>query len=709
MPNGNIDIDDEEVILNRQNLTHNVNTSDSIQHSMNQYNNGIYNDSNNLSKEKSIILTVTCTSIGMFTGLLGPTFPFLAENLSTEVSSIVQLITVKAIGFFIGTCLSSYLYTWFNVCCLLGLSCLSISFGICSLAFITDLTAFYLTSLTLGIGLGLCYNGIDALYNRLWSRPSVSTIRWLHLLVAVGVTLSTLILLPSTMPNDSNILSLSTLTQSFRGRRAISDNTTFVFNSTSKIRKNITKPAVVSSDILAGTLYTKPNSDAEQLNEKSLCIQTYCCYDENNPNNTFTCQEQNKNQSNDCNTVLSSCRMLSTNICHINKINTWCRIMRICPNETILNCTIEFIDTAINVNRSSTIVTIKPNTTILSSTTVTTHITTVTSTTATTTIRIPITYRKKPPTADSDNDDLSQNFFYLKIRLFFQTITSIHLLYLFLTCSFFLLGICYSILAMRGEGINSPLVINLNPLSLLILKPHYVIHTSNTQASLLSDTSSFKFAILIILFYFILSGIESFCTYLTYSFGIHNNLSEYECLILQICYHFGRLIDILINYLWFLLDKYRKKQSNLISIKFLILLRLIVLFVICFSNLFQLKIYFLFFSIGFLLTSLSSLILYWIERDLYLNETLIRFILYTIIISEMIIPLILFYKIDYFIQFYLFIGLALLIILFLLILYISKNWQTNQFYHLLSTSMDMNEMESQPNTDNDKFKDTKLQ
>ncbi|CAF4263241.1 unnamed protein product, partial [Adineta steineri] len=93
----------------------------------------------------------------------------------------------------------------------------------------------------------------------------------------------------------------------------------------------------------------------------------------------------------------------------------------------------------------------------------------------------------------------------------------------------------------------------------------------------------------------------------------------------------------------------------------------------------------------------------------YLNEILIRFILYTIIISEMIIPLILFYKIDYFIQFYLFIGLALLIILFLLILYISKNWQTNQFYHLLSTSMDMNEMESQPNTDNDKFKDTKLQ
>lgn len=48
----------------------------------------------------------------MFSGLLGPTFPFLAQNMSTELSSVVWLIAVKAIGFLIGTCLSSYLYTW---------------------------------------------------------------------------------------------------------------------------------------------------------------------------------------------------------------------------------------------------------------------------------------------------------------------------------------------------------------------------------------------------------------------------------------------------------------------------------------------------------------------------------------------------------------------------------------------------------------------
>lgn len=47
----------------------------------------------------------------------------------------------------------------FNVCCLLGLSCLAISFGVCSLPLINDLATFYLTSLILGIGLGISYNG----------------------------------------------------------------------------------------------------------------------------------------------------------------------------------------------------------------------------------------------------------------------------------------------------------------------------------------------------------------------------------------------------------------------------------------------------------------------------------------------------------------------------------------------------------------------
>ncbi len=83
-------------------------------------------------------------------------------------------------------------------------------------------------------------------------------------------------------------------------------------------------------------------------------------------------------------------------------------------------------------------------------------------------------------------------------------------------------------------------------------------------------------------------------------------------------------------------------------------------------------------------------------------------ILFAIIISEMIFPIFLFYKIEYFVQFYLFIGLSLLIGLFLIILYISKKSQKNRFYRLLPTAIDMDEMESQEDTDNQRLKDTKL-
>ncbi len=94
----------------------------------------------------------------------------------------------------------------FNVCCLLGLSCLAISFGVCSLPLITDLATFYLTSLILGIGLAISYNGIDTLYNRLWTRPSLASVRWLHLLVAFGAILSTLMLFPSTFSTKNETL-----------------------------------------------------------------------------------------------------------------------------------------------------------------------------------------------------------------------------------------------------------------------------------------------------------------------------------------------------------------------------------------------------------------------------------------------------------------------------------------------------------------------
>jgi len=49
---------------------------------------------------------------GMFTGLLGPTFPFLSQRMPADLSAIIWLIAMKAIGFLIGTFLSSYLYAW---------------------------------------------------------------------------------------------------------------------------------------------------------------------------------------------------------------------------------------------------------------------------------------------------------------------------------------------------------------------------------------------------------------------------------------------------------------------------------------------------------------------------------------------------------------------------------------------------------------------
>jgi hypothetical protein len=48
----------------------------------------------------------------MFTGLLGPTFPFLSQRMPADLSAIIWLIAMKAIGFLIGTLLSSYLYAW---------------------------------------------------------------------------------------------------------------------------------------------------------------------------------------------------------------------------------------------------------------------------------------------------------------------------------------------------------------------------------------------------------------------------------------------------------------------------------------------------------------------------------------------------------------------------------------------------------------------
>lgn len=353
-----------------------------------------------------------------------------------------------------------------------------------------------------------------------------------------------------------------------------------------------------------------------------------------------------------------------------------------------------------------------------------------TSTTTTTTTR-----RNKPSMAESNIDELSKNLLYTKILSFFHSITLVYLIYLFTAFLFFILGVSYSILAMRGEGANPKDKINLNPLSLLFGNTHRTTNSSNITISLLADRASLKFVLLLLLFYFVMVGIESSCIYLTYSFGVELKFEKNQCLLIQFLFLFGlllgRFIDILMEYGCFLFNtritSRTKKQSDkfhLVSIKFCIIIRLILLFLMCstlsFSHLFQdnsssqssipsIKLFYVtFFLIGVLLASLPTLVLFWIERDLSLNESLIRFILITITLSDILFPSFLFYTIKHVplsYLFYLFIGSCLLLVLFIFILYTSRNWQRKQLYRILPTSMEMDEVNIENPSDNDDIDD----
>lgn len=311
-------------------------------------------------------------------------------------------------------------------------------------------------------------------------------------------------------------------------------------------------------------------------------------------------------------------------------------------------------------------------------------------------------HHNKPSTADSDNDDLARNFFYFKLRSFFHSITPTHAVHLLLACCFALLGIIYSLMAMQGEGTGVCALTNLSPVPLLLLKPHPIISHSNTRVS-------YPLVVLVLFFFFIVSGMENSCIYLTHALGIQLNLSESQSLTLQLCYFAGRAIDLSITYLWFFLDRYKRKPSNSLSIKCHILFRLVVLLAISILDVFHPTVYFLFGALGLLLSSLSSLLLYWIERDLCVNVLFLRLISLFLITGEMLFPVLLFHRIEHLTRLYLWIGLAVLTSLFLLALQISRHWHRQRMYRLLSTSPDVHDMESQDNAENERVKETKLQ
>jgi len=232
---------------------------------------------------------------------------------------------------------------------------------------------------------------------------------------------------------------------------------------------------------------------------------------------------------------------------------------------------------------------------------------------------------------------------------------------------FFILAIFYLKFAFYDEKINLPQMKSCYPLSFVFVR---VSNTANHQFDHLPLRAIFS----ILGFYFILFGIQYSCSYLTTLLGKSMNLNETTSLLLQLSYFLGQLIDILIHYLWFSISN----QINITTLSYTILIRIILLSCLSLLNIFQHYDHLLLFSISFLLTSVTSLFLYWIERSSSVNENLLRLIFFVSILSESIFPTIFFSLIQYLLQYYLLTALCLLIILFRL----SKMWQDKPMYSL---------------------------
>lgn len=337
--------------------------------------------------------------------------------------------------------------------------------------------------------------------------------------------------------------------------------------------------------------------------------------------------------------------------------------------------------------------------------------------------------------AESDSDDESGNPLKRKFQSLFNSVRAIHLIYLFVAFIFLILAVLYSMLAMRCEGNQWPTStvnsLSFKPLNLLFGTSQSSTANNNSQLSLLSDRAAWRFVFLLIIFYLLLAGIENSSIYLIYSFGRELNYTERRSLLLQFVFFLGlligRVVDLCVDYGCYLFNtritNRTKKQSekfHLLSIKFCILIRLTFLVLLCstlsFSHLFQDKnqtqsaiptaqmFYVLFFLIGCFIGSLATLILFWIERDLSLNDSLIRILLIVTTISETLFPAFLFYVIKHrslSYLFYLFLISCCLLALFIGILHSGKRWQRKKLYRVLPTSMDLDEVELENHSDNE--------
>ena len=451
-----------------------------------------------------------------------------------------------------------------------------------------DLTSFYLTSLIVGVSLGICYqgerivgieedDGIHLLISGTEAFASRSFIRWLHHFLVLGAILSTALLL----------------------------------------------------------LLSPTDASTESRPRRDLCHRSFCCVSSID-SDAFICAENNETVSTDCSEVLSECGNVSASTCVLETKHLRCQVEMVCSNGSQPTCS----------NSSK--------------------------------------HRNKPSNAISGQDDRRVNLLFSKMHTLYLSIRWIHVIYLVLALGFFLLATFYSVLAIRGEHAHLSTSVQLNPLALFVLQAPSKVHSSN-------EGSSWALVGLLVVFYFLLAGMESSLTYLSYLFALDRRFSERWSLLVQLLYLAGRLLDIVVDSGWL----FFKLRSDYLSLKISILLRLVVLFLLCFLQLLYafLPVSLLFLALGYLLNSISRLVLQWIVRDFHTDELVLRLIFVAFMFSESICPVSLFSQINRLVSVYFTGASAVLIVLLLIIVCRSQKWQSNRVYRLLSPSTEVEEEE----------------
>jgi hypothetical protein len=182
--------------------------------------------------------------------------------------------------------------------------------------------------------------------------------------------------------DEDNLFNLTNTLNQSNDTYINTESSSKITTTTAKLKL---KPSLVETDILKQSLIAKPSPEIDQSDKKLSCNKFFCCYHRNFTNNqnetiinnSFSCQDKDDKQSNDCKDILTYCQTSTLQICLINKTDIRCRIDQICENEKKPDCSIQLIETAIiNASTSTTTTTTDLPSTNISTTTIITTTTT---------------------------------------------------------------------------------------------------------------------------------------------------------------------------------------------------------------------------------------------------------------------------------------------------------------------------------------------